>query len=148
MLRSRNKACDQRHKASNDWIDPWEVTSPESSGRAHSSTFAPVSDPAALSEFKGRENLPLVKALSPVNRADKLAGRAVWIVIGDQDERVSTGKAIELARAITTASIAQKVDSKVELRVMPEPRGHTTPKGSAVAAAQWIHEQISGSVDE
>ena len=109
--------------------------------------FAPVTDPAALREFQGKQDLPLVRKMSLVNQADKLAGRAVWIVIGDQDERVSTEKAIELARSITGASIAQKLDSKIELRVMPEPRGHTTPKGSASAAARWIQEQISGRSD-
>lgn len=109
--------------------------------------FAPVTDPAALSEFRGKEDLPLVKEMSVINQADKLAGRPVWIVIGDQDKRVSTEKAIALARSITAASISRKVDSKVELRVMPEPRGHTTPKGAASAAAKWILEQISDSAD-
>jgi len=104
--------------------------------------FAPVTDPAALSEFKGKEDLPLTKKLSLINQAEKLAGRAVWIVIGDQDARVSTQAAIDVAQAITKASIGKKMDSKVELRVMPEPRGHSTPKGSAEAAAKWIHTQI------
>ena len=104
-----------------------------------------MTDPAAVSEFAGREDLPLVKQWSLATLANKLAGRAIWIVIGDQDARVGTGKAIELAQSITAASIARKVDSKVELHVMPEPRGHTTPKGSAGAAAKWIHEQISSS---
>lgn len=106
--------------------------------------FAPVTDPAALSEFKGKHDFPMVKQLSVKNQAPELAGRPVWIVIGDQDKRVSTQAAIDLARAITAASIDKKVDSQVELRVMPEPRGHTTPKGSAEAAAKWIDRQISG----
>lgn len=106
--------------------------------------FAPVTDPAALSEFAKVQDLPMTGKLSLVNQAGKLAGRPVWIVIGDQDERVGTQCAIELASRITAASIAAKVDSKMELRVMPEPRGHTTPKGSASEAAKWIHRQVAG----
>jgi len=106
--------------------------------------FAPVTDPAALGEFTNVQDHPMVKQLSLVNQADNLAGRPVWIVIGDQDERVSTAAAIEVAASITAASRAQQVDSKVELRVMPEPGGHKTPVGSASAAAEWIHRQIFG----
>jgi hypothetical protein len=38
-----------------------------------------------------------VKNLSLKNQAEKLAGRPVWIIIGDVDERVGTHHAIEVA---------------------------------------------------
>lgn len=110
--------------------------------------FAPVTDPAALRQFAKSGTHPMVKQLSLENQADKLAGRPVWIVIGDQDEGVSTQKAIDLATSITAASIKLKVDSQVEIRVMPEPRGHTTPKGAAAEAAKWIHQQVVGELPE
>lgn len=94
--------------------------------------FAPVTDLAMLSEFQGAEGHPLTKQLSLVNQADKLAGRRVWIGIGDQDQRVSTDAAIHLARQLTIAK------SEVELHVFPEPRGHTTPKGAPEMVARWI----------
>ncbi|MBM83733.1 MAG: hypothetical protein CMJ78_24515 [Planctomycetaceae bacterium] len=94
--------------------------------------FAPVTKLAKLREFKGAENNALTKQLSLINYAGKLAKRSVWIVIGDQDQRVSTDSAIALARRLTTSKCA------VELHVMPEPRGHTTPKGAAGMAARWI----------
>jgi len=104
--------------------------------------FAPATDLAALSEFKGKEQHPLVKRLSVLSQADRLAGRSVWIIIGDQDERVGTHHAIELAQGITAASLAKKVPSRVELHVMPEPRGHTTPRGASQLAADWIHREL------
>ncbi len=104
--------------------------------------FAPVTDPAALSEFKGKETLAVTKAMSLETQAMKLAGRPVWVVIGDQDARVSTRKAIDFAQAVTAASIEQKKDSQIELRIMPEPRGHTTPRGAAAEAAKWIMKQL------
>ena len=100
--------------------------------------FAPVTDPAKLSEFAAVGDKPLVKQLSVEMQADKLAGRAVWIVIGDQDDRVSTQSAFELAQAVTAASIAKKADSKVDLHVLAEPGGHRTPPGSADLAAAWM----------
>ncbi|MCA9057095.1 MAG: prolyl oligopeptidase family serine peptidase, partial [Planctomycetaceae bacterium] len=46
--------------------------------------FAPVTDLAALSEFQAIADSPFVAALCLENQADALAGRPVWIVIGDQ----------------------------------------------------------------
>lgn len=106
--------------------------------------YAPVTDPAMLREFSESIDHPMVKQLSLENQAEKLAGRPVWIVIGDQDERVSTQKAIDLAASITAVSKKLKKDNKVKILVKPEPRGHTTPKGAAAEAAKWIHDQIGG----
>lgn len=107
--------------------------------------FAPVTDLAALSEFRDHTDHPEVKRLSVIHQARKLAGRPIWIVIGDQDERVSTQRAIELARAITSESRKQQLPGKVELHVMPEPRGHTTPAGSQEKAAAWVLQQLPQS---
>ena len=100
--------------------------------------FAPVTDLEVLREFKGLDQDPHVHSLALSRQADRLAGRPVWLIIGDQDLRVGTDNTISLARQITSASRAKKLPSQVELHVMPEPRGHTTPKGSAERAAGWI----------
>ena len=105
--------------------------------------FAPVTDPAALNEFKAIADHPFLAKLNPEGQAKKLAGRPVWIVIGDQDERVGTDRAVALAQKITNASRELKLDSRVELHVMPEPRGHTTPRGSSERAAKWILAQLN-----
>lgn len=94
--------------------------------------FAPVTDLAMLTEFKGIEDNVLTRELSLMKQTDRLSGRSVWITIGDQDERVSTDSAIGLPRRLTAARC------RVELHVMPEPRGHTTPQGAPEMAAQWI----------
>ena len=104
--------------------------------------FAPVTDLAALSEFRALAYSPFVPKLSLESRAEQLAGRPVWIVIGDQDERVGTDRAIALARRLASASREQRLDSQVELNVLPEPRGHTTPRGSSQRAADWILRQV------
>ncbi len=104
--------------------------------------FAPVTDLAALREFRGIENNKMVQSLAISNQAEKLAGLPIWIVIGDRDQRVGTDHAISLARRITNASLAKINESNVELHVIAEPLGHTVPKGSAEQAAAWIAQQL------
>ena len=104
--------------------------------------FAPVTDLAALSEFRSRTEHPLVTKLSLANHAEKLAGRPVWIVIGDRDERVGTHHAIELASRLSAVAKERNIASNVELHVMSEPRGHSTPQGASKLAADWIHRQL------
>lgn len=105
--------------------------------------FAPVTDPRVVNEFVANAKKPLVAQANLENHAEKLAGRPVWIVIGDQDKRVGTDRAEALAAKLEAVSRAKKLDSRVELHVMPEPRGHTTPKGSSKRAAAWIYRQIT-----
>ena len=104
--------------------------------------FAPVTDLEVLREFKGLGQDPRTRSLALSHQADKLAGRAVWLIIGDQDQRVGTDNTISLARRITAASLEKKLPSKVELHVMPEPRGHTTPTRAPQQAAEWIARQM------
>lgn len=104
--------------------------------------FAPVTSLAALSEFRARQDHPLVTKLSLINQAEKLAGRPVWIITGDRDERVGTHHAIELASKLSSLAKERDIASNVELHVMSEPRGHTTPRGASSMAAAWIHSQL------
>ncbi len=103
--------------------------------------FAPVTDLAALREFAGNEELPLVKSLSLKSQAKQLAGRPVWVIIGDRDDRVSTKSAMDFALALSAEAVAKDVPSRLELHIISEPRGHTTPKGAAEQAARWILQQ-------
>ena len=104
--------------------------------------FAAVTDLAALSEFRERQENELVKKLSLINQAEKLVGRPVWIITGDRDERVGTHHAIELAARLSAVAKERDIPSNVELHVMSEPRGHTTPRGASKLAADWISRQL------
>lgn len=87
----------------------------------------PVLDLAALREFRGAETNALVRSLALLQHAEKLAGRAAWLIIGDRDERVGTEHAITFARRLTERSLARGLPGRVDLHVIVEPRGHTTP---------------------
>ncbi len=104
--------------------------------------FAPVTELTALREFSNQKADSFVASLSLMTQTNRLAGRAAWIVIGDQDERVDTDRAIEFARQLTAASLQKELPSRVELHVMPESGGHTTPRGADQQAAEWILRQL------
>ncbi|WP_417379135.1 alpha/beta hydrolase family protein [Gimesia sp.] len=104
--------------------------------------FAPVTDLTVLNEFKSRAQNEMVQSLSMVRKADQLAGRPVWIVIGDRDLRVGTDESIELARSITKAGLEKGGPSHVDLHVIAEPKGHTVPEGSTDLAANWFLKRV------
>lgn len=107
-----------------------------------SAAFAPVTDLTALREFTSTEKKDFFQKLSLHDQAEKLAGRAIWLIIGDRDDRVSTDAAITFCRAVTAASLKQQKPALVDLLVISEPQGHTTPKGAAEGAATWIAAQL------
>jgi dienelactone hydrolase len=104
--------------------------------------FAPVTELGALREFQGATMPDHVDALSLHARAGALAGRSLWLIIGDRDERVGTDHAIAFARRVTTLSLLQKKPADVTLIVQPETKGHTTPTGSPELAAAWIGDKL------
>lgn len=106
--------------------------------------YAPVTDLKALQEFHGAEQAPLVRQLALEKYSDKLSRRAVWIVIGDTDQRVGTDLAISLARAISASAADGKLPSRVELHVLPAV-DHTTPAGAQEQSAEWILRNVGAT---
>jgi alpha-beta hydrolase superfamily lysophospholipase len=104
--------------------------------------FAPVTDLALLSEFRGAEQSPLVQQLALEKHAAALAGRPLWLVIGDRDARVGTDAAIRFARAVSAASLAAQLPAAVDLHVVAEPKGHTVPAGYAEIGAAWLRQKL------
>ena len=106
--------------------------------------FAPVTDLTELGEFAELKDNQLARSLSLAGIADKLAGRPLWVSIGNNDARVGTDKAIEFTRKVVAASVAGKtlpptevVD--VELHVMPWPgHGGDLLRRAYDAGAAWL----------
>jgi len=105
--------------------------------------FAPVTNLLALSEFKGMEKHEPTRALNLVRVAPKLAGRPIWISIGNHDERVNTDDAIAFTRQVVTATAAKQKDKAipVELHVGGS-LGHRDLPGSHERAAAWLLQQV------
>jgi pimeloyl-ACP methyl ester carboxylesterase len=102
---------------------------------------APVADLRALTEFKGLENHDLTKAVALDHIAESLAGRAIWVCIGNHDERVSTDDCIRFTRKVVAASIARKLPANIELHVSTA-IGHGTHPTAHDEAATWILRQL------
>lgn len=108
--------------------------------------FAPVTHLPVLREFAGLEQHEATRSLSIMPLADKLAGRAVWTAIGNQDARVGTDECIAAMRAIVLASARKQPDPNfvvpVELRVFPI-AGHGMYPTAHDDAAAWLLKQFS-----
>jgi len=101
--------------------------------------IAPVVDLGTLREFKGLEQNSMVTSIALSNYAGKLSGKAILITIGDQDARVDTDKVIAFARSVSQAS---GKESHIELRVMPEPRGHYSSWEEVEQSAVWLTKEL------
>lgn len=104
--------------------------------------FAPVTELLVLNEFKGLEEHAGTKAASARYLADKLAGRDIWVCIGNYDERVGTDDCIAFTRAVVKASIDRKVPAGCEIHVMPS-LGHRIHDTAHAEAAVWFAKRIA-----
>ena len=89
--------------------------------------------------FKGAEQHPAIRSVDLMEHADKLVGRPLWIVLGDQDRPIDTDYVIGFARKISRLS---GQNSQIEMHVIAEPNGHTIPAGSDKMSASWILKQV------
>jgi CubicO group peptidase (beta-lactamase class C family)/dienelactone hydrolase len=103
--------------------------------------FAPVTDLLALREFTGQEKQQLTNDLALRHLSLKLAGRPIWMCIGNNDERVDTDRAISFSRDVVKSSVAQKKKSLIELHVMTS-EGHTIHPTAHEEAAAWMAKQF------
>lgn len=99
--------------------------------------FAPVTDLRVLNEFAGLEDHREISSLALVNRAARLANRALWVCIGNSDERVGTDHAIAFTRRVTEAALSEGLLPDVELHVFPS-TGHTLHPTAHEEASAWI----------
>jgi dienelactone hydrolase len=107
--------------------------------------YSPVTDLKKLSEFRNAQSSTAVDAMSVEAHVDALAGKPIFIVIGDRDDRVGTDAAVHFARVLSAAALKKNVPSRVDLHVICEPRAnHTTPTGADEWSARWIYRILEG----
>jgi dienelactone hydrolase len=99
--------------------------------------FAPVTDLAALREFAGLGGDALVRSRAISQAADKLAKPAVWITIGNKDERVGTDRCVAFVEALRQAATRQGVEPRISFILRDEP-GHNARSAWHEEAAAWL----------
>lgn len=87
--------------------------------------LAPVTDWRAVQEFAGVKSRPEVAALALENYAAQLAGRAIYLAIGNRDNRVGTECCAQFAlRLFEEEARLKLVRSRVRLQVVDDSPGH------------------------
>jgi dienelactone hydrolase len=106
--------------------------------------ISPVTDLLVLREFAGLKPQQF-ETLNVVSLADKLAGRAIWLSIGNHDERVGTDECIAAARRLVAEMRRRHPDIKtvpVELVVSPAD-GHHAIDNAYGLAADFVRKQTA-----
>ena len=105
--------------------------------------ISPVTNPLALREFAGLKKEQTARS-DAGSLADKLAGRPIWMSIGNHDQRVGTNDCIATSRKLAAASRKNNPDavSPVELIVAPS-KGHSAIDHAYTRAARFIADAFS-----
>lgn len=105
---------------------------------------SPVTNPLVLREFVGLKP-DQTAGIDAKSLADKLAGRPIWISIGNHDERVGTDDCIATCRKFVAASLQKnpEVACPMELIVAPS-KGHSAIDNAYTLAARFIIRVFSG----
>ncbi len=100
--------------------------------------LAPVTDWRRLTEFAAMRQQPTVAALALDHYVDALAQRAVFLAIGNHDERVGTDACVRFALQLFTLERTQGSDaSRLQLHVVPD-AGHSLADEWRAAGAKFL----------
>jgi hypothetical protein len=100
--------------------------------------LAPVTDWRALSEFASVKDRPEIAALALDNRAAELAGRAVFLAIGNADARVGSDACTRLAQRILEEEARLGIaSSRMELHVVTS-EGHSLSNDWRSAGGRFL----------
>jgi dienelactone hydrolase len=103
--------------------------------------FAPVTRLVVLPDFAGTAGNKLSESLDLRHLAGKLADRALWVCIGNNDDIVGTDYAIDFTREVTRAAVNQGIPANVELHVITDDDHSIYPHRHDEGAA-WILSQV------
>jgi dienelactone hydrolase len=105
--------------------------------------ISPVTNLLALREFAGVTE-ERARSVNVADLAEKLAGRAVWLGIGNDDQRVGTDECIATARRLVEAARARQPNAVVPVELVVGPSdGHRAIDDAYTRAAQFVLEQFS-----
>jgi dienelactone hydrolase len=105
--------------------------------------FAPVTDWRVLREFAEVRERKDVAELALENHADQLAGRAVYIAIGNQDLRVGTDACARFAYRLASAESRDSTKSQLQFLIADDSEGHSLDNRWRERGAQFLLDRAS-----
>jgi hypothetical protein len=105
--------------------------------------IAPLTNLMALREFNGTTHQSEAEALDVARLAPRLAGRGVWVCIGNHDTRVDSDLVIQSTRALVNATAAVlPADSSIPVEVVINTSiGHRSSVHDHELLAEWLRKQ-------
>ena len=105
--------------------------------------ISPVTDWRILAEFRALAPRPETGALALHNFVPALAGRPVYVAIGNNDERVGTLQCVDFGRALMAADpAAGEAAGRVELHVAAE-GGHMLSDDWGDAGGRYLLARLA-----
>lgn len=106
--------------------------------------IAPVTDLAALREFSSLNPPPDASGLALAKLAPQLAGRPIWLCIGNDDSRVDTEQAIAFARAVVAANRAlANPPSPIPVDLLVQSTtGHRSSAADHRRLSEWLRPHL------
>lgn len=107
--------------------------------------ISPVTRLTALREFSVTTHREQAEGLNAANLAPRLAGRAVWLSIGNNDARVNTDDAIAFTRAVVMASAeGKRPDAVIPVDlIVARSFGHAKIDEAHELLARWLQQQLA-----
>ncbi|MCW5547836.1 MAG: prolyl oligopeptidase family serine peptidase [Opitutaceae bacterium] len=103
---------------------------------AAAAAFAPVTDWRVVTEFDALKESPVLAALALENFAEQLAGRRIYLAIGNHDLRTGSDACTRLVLALMEAERRRgAAHSGVRFHLVDDSRGHAL-------AAKWREEGV------
>ncbi len=106
--------------------------------------FSPVTDLLALNEFAGMDSNAVTRSLALVHAAPRLTDRAIWMCIGNTDDRVGTHKAIAFYNRFIESARAEGRFPDITFELQPTVNHHHL-EDSHDRAAAWLEQRLNGT---
>ncbi|MFO1021111.1 MAG: prolyl oligopeptidase family serine peptidase [Planctomycetales bacterium] len=111
---------------------------------------SPVTRLTALREFSGMKDPAKAEQWDVARLGSKLAGRAIWLSIGNNDLRVNCDDAIAFTRSVVRASARpDKPEAIIPVELLVGPAaGHTKIEKAHERLAEWLRKTVLLRPDE
>lgn len=111
---------------------------------AAAAAFSPVTDWRLLKEFAEIRDAPEIADLALTRFAASVAGRAVWLAIGNSDARVGTDACLRFAEAVLRAEAEEEISSSRFVLHVVQEQDHQLSGDWRRRGGEYLLDQANG----